>query len=73
MDLPYNVTNGRPEPVSLSGLASGFSALRTWTAERRRIGQITRELNRYSDRDLSDMGLTRGDIPAVARGLLPRS
>ena len=30
--------------------------------------RVARELARFSDRQLADLGLTRGDIPAVARG-----
>jgi uncharacterized protein YjiS (DUF1127 family) len=30
--------------------------------------RVARELARFSDRELADLGLTRGDIPAVARG-----
>lgn len=30
--------------------------------------RVARELARFSDRELADLGLTRGDIPAIARG-----
>lgn len=30
--------------------------------------RAARELARFSDRELADLGLTRGDIQAVARG-----
>jgi uncharacterized protein YjiS (DUF1127 family) len=30
--------------------------------------RVARELARFSERELADLGLTRGDIPAVARG-----
>ncbi|HEX2215853.1 MAG TPA: DUF1127 domain-containing protein [Xanthobacteraceae bacterium] len=36
--------------------------LRSW----RRYNQSVRELSRLSDRELADIGLTRGDIPAAA-------
>jgi len=37
-------------------------ALRQW----RRYNQSLRELNRLGDRELADIGITRGDIPRVA-------
>ena len=72
MIAPYDVTTGLPHAVSLQGFSLGFARVGAWIAERRKIARITRELNRYSVRDLADMGLTRGDIPAVARGRMPR-
>jgi uncharacterized protein YjiS (DUF1127 family) len=33
---------------------------------------VRAELGRFSDRQLADIGLTRGDIPAAARGTLRR-
>jgi uncharacterized protein YjiS (DUF1127 family) len=32
----------------------------------RRYNQSLRELNRLGDRELADIGITRGDIPRVA-------
>ena len=37
-------------------------ALRQW----RRYNQSLRELNRLGDRELADIGISRGDIPRVA-------
>jgi uncharacterized protein YjiS (DUF1127 family) len=34
--------------------------------------RVAAELSRFSDRQLADLGLTRGDIPAAARGGLRR-
>lgn len=31
------------------------------------IARVARELNGYTDRELNDIGLTRSDIPRVAR------
>ncbi len=42
--------------------------VRAWFAARRRIHRVVRELSLHSDRDLADMGLSRSDIPIVARG-----
>ena len=41
-------------------------------AEREQIFRITLELERCSDRDLADLGLSRADIPDVARGTYRR-
>ncbi|HEY0205727.1 MAG TPA: DUF1127 domain-containing protein [Acetobacteraceae bacterium] len=37
-------------------------------AQRQEIGRITRELQSYTDRQLTDLGMSRADIPDVARG-----
>ncbi len=42
--------------------------VRAWIARQRRILKVTTELNRYSDHGLADLGLSRSDIYAVARG-----
>jgi uncharacterized protein YjiS (DUF1127 family) len=41
-------------------------------AERRRRAQMIRELNTCSDRELADMGLSRHDFAAIARGTYQR-
>ncbi|SCY78885.1 DUF1127 domain-containing protein [Paracoccus tibetensis] len=48
------------------GIVARFtSMLEAW-----RDTRVTRrELNRLSDRELDDIGLTRGDIERIARGL----
>lgn len=38
-------------------------------AQRREVARITRELQGYTERQLADLGLSRADIPDVARGL----
>lgn len=40
-------------------------------AERRRIAREAVQLHAMSDRDLRDIGLTRGDIGDAVRGQLP--
>lgn len=37
-------------------------------ARRQEIGRITRELQGYTDRQLTDLGMSRADIPDVAHG-----
>ena len=54
-------------PLPLKGLTTMFlthlvGVLRQW----RRYNQSLRELNRLGDRELADIGITRGDIPRVA-------
>jgi uncharacterized protein YjiS (DUF1127 family) len=38
-----------------------------WVARRRRASEM-RDLYRFSDRELWDVGLSRADLPAIARG-----
>ena len=49
-----------------------FARVATWNQRRKTIARVTRELNTYSDRQLADLGLSRGDIPDVARGRITR-
>lgn len=54
-------------PLPLKGLTNMFlsqlvGVFRQW----RRYNQSLRELNRLGDRELADIGITRGDIPRVA-------
>ena len=41
-------------------------------SQRREVARITHELSGYTDRELAGLGLGRGDIPDVARGLFGR-
>ena len=54
-------------PPAVKGLTTMFlshliGVYRQW----RRYNQSLRELNRLGDRELADIGITRGDIPRVA-------
>ncbi len=75
MDAPYDLTTGLPERVTFrgqtlgNGLSQFFAPVAAWFARQHRIDQMIRTLNQRSDRQLADMGLSRADIPAVARGL----
>lgn len=40
-----------------------FNSIRTWN----RVRQTRNELNSLSNRELDDLGITRGDIPFIAR------
>jgi uncharacterized protein YjiS (DUF1127 family) len=72
MDLPYNAASGLIE-TGAQPHRPGLAALRNWLVNRREAGRITRELQSYSDSDLADLGLRRGDIADVARGRFRRA
>jgi len=52
-----------------SGMRARALLSRAVTAyrQRRHYGELVRELQRYGDRDLADMGFARHDIPRIAR------
>ena len=56
-----HVTRGRSPWRRLAGALRAVFEI----SQQRRVA---RELARFSDRELADLGLTRGDIAAVARG-----
>lgn len=45
-----------------------FDNIRSWN----RIRQTRKELSSLSNRELDDLGISRGDIPAVARRAVGR-
>ena len=51
-----------PQRVNNMFLAQILNAYRQW----RRYNRSLSELNRLGDRELADIGITRGDIPRVA-------
>jgi uncharacterized protein YjiS (DUF1127 family) len=51
-----------PQMVNTMFLTHLVGVFRQW----RRYNQSLRELNRLGDRELADIGITRGDIPRVA-------
>ena len=63
-------------PTRDRGLAQAWTSLmqrmERARADRRRVRQLTRELQMCSDLDLRDMGLSRCDIPAVIGGTYSR-
>lgn len=52
----------------LAGLASVPAQFVAWVEKRRRVATAIRELSWHSDRELADLGVSRGDIVAVAEG-----
>src|SRR5215510_9378302 len=55
------------------GLGASARSLDTWLECRRRVTAVRLDLEAMTDRELRDIGLTRFDIEAVARGNLPRA
>jgi uncharacterized protein YjiS (DUF1127 family) len=50
------------------GLLGGIvMRLSSWVGERRRYRQTMNELSALTDRELDDIGMTRGDIESVAQ------
>lgn len=42
-------------------------------SQHREVARITHELSGYTDRELAELGLSRSDIPDVARGSFGRA
>lgn len=64
-----NRSLGRVLAERIQGLRARYDVQMSALRERRRI---TRELETYSDDELSELGLSRFDIPAVAAGTYRR-
>jgi uncharacterized protein YjiS (DUF1127 family) len=47
---------------------SMLSPILRFIQHRKRYGRVVQELSRLSDRELADIGITRGDIDRIARG-----
>ena len=56
------------DKIGLTGMANWFKKLAAKYQQHRLAQTTIRELSRLSDRELNDMGLTRGDIYSVAHG-----
>ena len=52
----------------LSSLAATPVRVSNWLARRRQVALAIRELSWHSDRELADLGVSRGDIVALAEG-----
>jgi uncharacterized protein YjiS (DUF1127 family) len=62
------VNSSRAASFSLADRISGFIALTKANLARRAVyNQTVRELLILSDRELADLGISRYDIPAIAR------
>ena len=52
--------------VGLSGLSSWFKKLAAEIERARRVRSTIKELSKLNDRELNDIGISRGDIWAIA-------
>lgn len=80
MQLTHDTRLTAAQPLDLGRPAAILLArLRVWTAThidalaaRRTRGQELRQLARYTDRELRDLGLSRTDFVAIAEGSFRR-
>jgi uncharacterized protein YjiS (DUF1127 family) len=65
----YLTGNGRSatQPLGL-WLSERYRRLRNGWTQRRVLARQMEELHRSSDRELWDMGLSRSDLPEIAKG-----
>jgi uncharacterized protein YjiS (DUF1127 family) len=62
----------RAASLWLSGLQARLARIdAAWTA-RRKLARELRDLYRFTDRELWDVGLSRSDLPAIADGTYRR-
>jgi uncharacterized protein YjiS (DUF1127 family) len=76
MRLSHTIALSPGAPASaaalLSRLQSRLHAWRHGRALRRRYRRDASQLEHFNDRELWDLGLSRADIPAIARGTYQR-
>lgn len=58
--------------AALNGVRRFFANLVDWTAQNRAYHNTVAELSALSERELADIGISRSDIYAVARGATKR-
>lgn len=56
------------DKIGLTGLANWFKRLAAKYHHHRQVQITIKELSRLSDRELNDMGISRGDIYSIAHG-----
>ncbi len=69
------ITHGVPGAGSLDlggRLRHAAERFLAWRAQRREQARIITELNKFEDRDLRDLGLSRYDFMAIASGNFKR-
>jgi len=54
--------------IGLPSFAGWLKKLNAKLAHRAAVNQTIRELSRLNDRELNDMGISRGDIYSIANG-----
>ncbi|MGH7051850.1 MAG: DUF1127 domain-containing protein [Acetobacteraceae bacterium] len=57
-----------PSAAVLSKGGSRRLRLAAWLGERRRRAGLAHQLSRLDDRELTDLGISRADFPAIIRG-----
>ncbi len=53
---------------SVHGIRGLIAKVAKWREQRRTYNNVMFELEHMTDRDLADIGISRYDIPAIARG-----
>ena len=56
------------DTIGLTGVAAWLKELNAKRIERARINSTIKQLSKLTDRELWDIGISRGDIYSVARG-----
>lgn len=59
-----------PAAISIAFTIARHKIIDRWLrakAARQRAAQVRRELQAYTERELADLGLSRADIPGIAR------
>ena len=54
--------------IGLDGIANWFKSLSASIERNRQINHTIKELSKLSNRELNDIGISRGDIWAIAHG-----
>ncbi len=65
--MAYIAANTPSGAASQSRVAEFFANLRQSFADYRLFQKTYNELNQLADRELADLGITRGDISSIAR------
>ncbi|HTW29534.1 MAG TPA: DUF1127 domain-containing protein [Acetobacteraceae bacterium] len=68
----YEFVGARPVGRPQGFIAQLGAVVRQHRADVRERRRIERELSTYTDRELGDLGISREDIPAIARGTFRR-
>ena len=58
----------KADKIGLTGLANWFKKLAAKYHHHRQVQITISELSRLNDRELNDMGISRGDIYSIAHG-----
>jgi uncharacterized protein YjiS (DUF1127 family) len=64
-DNEFTGTRAGVMATALTGVSTGLFSLASGWSERAERRRVTDQLNALTDRELTDIGLTRGDIPVA--------